>query len=1065
MKVNIKVFTIGLILLCCIMGTAYAAEDISTDVVSDSVDDAFVVYAVPEDIDDSVSTELETVSDDTNEDIIIEGTQTDENNEGFATEDSEPSRAMNAHAANWTELKANCFSQSTQIIDLTGTEYTVGDQITFRNSATIRGTSNSYITGGSSSLTPFYNNNEDLTITFMNLKFKNMNVKNLLQLQGTNIFINCSFDNITTANDHNSIIWNEQGTMEIKGCNFTNNHVNFGAVTNYDDVNYDLAEMIVENSKFINNIATSEPGAINNCGNLDVTSSEFINNTASLWAGAIHTHYDSNTVIHNSNFTNNVALWNGGALYTYCNLSIYNSNFNSNWCNKSAGGGAIGCSNWVSTYNILVENCTFEDNFNNNSLQNETPSNGCGGAISAMNDGVLNVHGSTFINNYAAFGQAIAAYSQGYVNITAGIPNVIIYNNTFRNHNKTTETDTVEISGNYTLENNTFINCHQVNRNGTGNVYTNCTPRAFSKNDYVNSEVNSKSKVGLSSSPILGIEASDYFFVNISSENDPWSVSGLSWDEALGTYDCLSNALVYLNDGGIIYMADGNYFIDNPYPTSIDLLHNITFVGQSFDTIFDNYKFYFTSDTKDYLDTFYTFVNVSFINCDFTCPCKFINCNFLNDNNFTKYISTKKDQWFERQGEDCVRNFELENCIFKNFNSESTFLRSHIYSNVTFTNCTFENITADSIIYHNASIKPDDSIKFYDCKFINCAVNGIIDFAGDYEIEDYCAIEDCTYDFDAVIGVVSADEHAHNYLNATKLKPVPADTFVDISSSEKGVVVITLTDNTTAPIAGATFKYTVNGGEEQTNVTGEDGKFTITGLTGEVTIAVNYEGNESFKAIIGSQFFNFTDEPATNDTNGSNSTPVTPTKVATKLTAPKVTATYNVAKKLVITLKDANGKVLANKKVTVKVGTISKTLKTNSKGQVSVAVNTLVPKTYTATIKFAGDNDYKASSLSAKVTVKKAAPKLTAAKKTFKVKAKTKKVTATLKNNKGKVLKKVKLTLKIGKKTYTAKTNSKGVATFKVKLTKKGTYTGTVKFAGNKYFKAASKKVKIVVKK
>ena len=1062
---KIKYIAICLVLLCCIIGTASAAEDISTDVVSDSVDDAVVVDAIQEDIDDSVSTVPETVSDDTNEDIIIEGTQTDENNEGSATEDYEPSRALNPHAANWSELYDACHSSSTQVIDLSGTEYIVGNQITFGNSATIRGTSNSYITGGSSSLTPFYNNNEDLTITFMNLKFKNMNVKNLLQLQGTNIFINCSFDNITTANDHNSIIWNEQGTMEIKGCNFTNNHVNFGAVTNYDDVNYDLAEMIVENSKFINNIATSEPGAINNCGNLDVTSSEFINNTASLWAGAIHTHYDSNTVIHNSNFTNNVALWNGGALYTYCNLSIYNSNFNSNWCNKSAGGGAIGCSNWVSTYNILVENCTFEDNFNNNSLQNETPSNGCGGAISAMNNGVLDVHGSTFINNYAAFGQAIAAYSQGYVNITAGIPNVIIYNNTFRNHNRTTETDTVEISGNYTLENNTFINCHQVNRNGTGNVYTNCTPRTLSEDDSIFSNENSKSKVGLSSPTILGAaDSSDFYFVNISSENDPYSVSGLSWDEALGTPDGLGMAEGHINDGGIIYMADGNYHIEGRL-FSFSERKNITLVGQSHETIFNSYKFYFTSDTKEFLDTIYTFENMSFINCDFNCPCKFINCNFLNDNNFTNYISTKKDQWFERQGEDCVRNFELENCIFKNFDSESYFLKSNIYSNVTFTNCTFENITADSIIYHNASIKPDDSIKFYDCKFINCAVNGIIDFAGDYEIEDYCAIEDCTYDFDAVIGVVSADEHAHNYLNATKLKPVPADTFVDISSSEKGVVVITLTDNTTAPIAGATVKYTVNGGEEQTDVTGEDGKFTITGLTGEVTIAVSYEGNESFNPISGSQFFNFTEEPATNDTNGTNDTPAAPTKVATKLTAPKVTATYNVAKKLVITLKDANGKALANKKVTVKVGTISKTLKTNSKGQVSVAVNTLVPKTYTATIKFAGDSSYKASSVSAKVVVKKVAPKLTAAKKTFKVKAKTKKVTATLKNNKGKVLKSTKLTLKIGKKTYTAKTNKKGVATFKVKLTKKGTYTGTVKFAGNKYFKAATKKVKIVVKK
>ena len=189
------------------------------------------------------------------------------------------------------------------------------------------------------------------------------------------------------------------------------------------------------------------------------------------------------------------------------------------------------------------------------------------------------------------------------------------------------------------------------------------------------------------------------------------------------------------------------------------------------------------------------------------------------------------------------------------------------------------------------------------------------------------------------------------------------------------------------------------------------------------------------------------------------------TKIATKITAPKVSTTYNVAKKLVVTLKDANGKILANKKVTIKVGTISKTLKTNTYGKVAVAIGKLVPKTYTASIKFAGDSNYKASSFSVKVVVNKAKPKITAKKKTFKAAAKTKKVTAILKNNKGKVLKKVKLTLKIGKKIYSAKTNSKGVATFKVKLTKKGKYTGKVKFAGSKYYKAVTKNVYITVKK
>ncbi len=62
-------------------------------------------------------------------------------------------------------------------------------------------------------------------------------------------------------------------------------------------------------------------------------------------------------------------------------------------------------------------------------------------------------------------------------------------------------------------------------------------------------------------------------------------------------------------------------------------------------------------------------------------------------------------------------------------------------------------------------------------------------------------------------------------------------------------------------------------------------------------------------------------------------------------------------------------------------------------------------------------------------------------------------------------IKKVKVTIKIGKKTYTAKTNSKGKATFKIKkLTKKGKYTAKITFKGNKYYKATTKKVKIVLK-
>ena len=1060
---NIKILSIFLVLLCCFMGAVSAADDVSTDAVDASVDDAVIADTVIDDTDDSTvvdETPVETVPDDSTIEEINEDIKSDEITEELGAEDSEPSRAMNTNAVNWSELKTACYSRSMQVIDLTGTEYTVGDQITFRNSATIRGTSTSYITGGTTSLTPFYNDKSGLTITFMNVKFKNMDVNNLLQLYGTNIFINCSFENITTANDHNSIIWNEQGSMEITGCNFTNNHVNFGAVTNYDDVSSDIPEMSVENCKFINNTATSEPGAINNCGNLDVTSSEFINNTASLWAGAIHTHYNSNTVIHNSNFTNNVALWNGGALYTYCNLSIYNSNFNSNWCNKSAGGGAIGCSNWVSSYNILVEDCTFEDNFNNNSLQNETPATGCGGAISAMNDGVLDVHGSTFINNYAAFGQAIAAYSQGYVNITAGIPNVIIYNNTFRNHNRTTETDTVEISGNYTLENNTFVNCHQENRNGSGNVYTNCTPRSQSEDDSIVFNENLKSKLGAASSDILGINPSDIFYVNVSSENDPYSGTGLSWENALGTDEGIGIAIVNINDGGTIYMADGNYYIDYELyygEFEIEVVYeenNMTFIGQSFDTIFDNYHFATNSNTINQNNT-YTFVNMSFINCDFTRHCKFINCNFISNITFTQHLSTRSPQTLERQGENCVRYFELENCIFRDFNLDSPFVQAYEYSNLLLKNCTFENIVADSIIYHNSTIQPEDIIQLYECKFTNCVVNGIIDFAGDYDIKEYCAIEDCTYDFDANTEIVSDDEHIHNYLNATKLaKP---DTTLVADIDDAGNLLVNLTAGGNA-VANGKVLISVNGAEAVSYDLGEDGTLSIalsdlTDATGKLDIAVTFEETDDYKGSTGSASAVLVVKTVTEKID----------PVATSITASDITATAKIAKTLSITLKDANGNALANKAVKVTVNGKTSTVTTDKNGVAKVTVNYAKAGTYYYTFNYLGDNDYKASIKPVKVTVNKQATKATFAKKTFKVKA-TKKISFTLKDSKGKAIAKKKITFKVNGKTYTATTNSKGVATVKIVIKKKGKYTATAKFAGDTTYKAISKKATITIK-
>ena len=96
------------------------------------------------------------------------------------------------------------------------------------------------------------------------------------------------------------------------------------------------------------------------------------------------------------------------------------------------------------------------------------------------------------------------------------------------------------------------------------------------------------------------------------------------------------------------------------------------------------------------------------------------------------------------------------------------------------------------------------------------------------------------------------------------------------------------------------------------------------------------------------------------------------------------------------------------------------------------------------------------------VTTKKAT-KITAKKKTFKAKTKTKKYTITLKAGKNAV-KKVRVYLKIKGKTYKATTNNKGKATFKIKLKKKGTFNTKITFNGNKSYKASSKTIKIKIK-
>ena len=537
------------------------------------------------------------------------------------------------------------------------------------------------------------------------------------------------------------------------------------------------------------------------------------------------------------------------------------------------------------------------------------------------------------------------------------------------------------------------------------------------------------------------VDDSSVYYVNNTKES---SGDGSSWENA--------SKSISLKDNATIYLAEGEYEIPGDHV-------NVTYIGLGEDTIITSFSFkqsyYFnTNHTVTVINaTFkpYTQVcgilqdgvpvnvpyNVLVDEMDF----KFVSCTFIDSEFLAR---TYERSTPNRDNLTDVITASFENCTFKDFNG-NYLINNWDFSKFNFNECTFENITADAIVdsYGGRSDSQGrfDGVYIYNSTFINCNIQGIVKARQ----LSYCEIVDCIYDFDASedVGLVSPF-----YVNKTK-KVGLNETMLTVVVNGNGLIV-TLTDvNASRPIAGVEVGIFNNGNVFDYLDTDVNGQIVLDNLLGTYNFEFSYPG----------------DPYAYLPTSVNKTLTFNKTKSNVVIQAPKVTAIYNVAKNLVITLKDSNGNALFGKYVTVKVGSVSKRLKTDKNGKVSLNVATLVPKAYVASISFAGDDDYNKASSTVKVVVSKAVPKLSAKAKTFKKSVKVKKYKVTLKNNLNKVLKNVKLTVKVNKRTYSAKTNSKGVATFKItKLTKRGTFKAKVSFKGSSLYKAVSKSVKIKVK-
>ena len=375
---------ISLIFIMFLVGISCVSAENIDELGTSSSDD---VISTDGDVSDTINVESD-VSTDSADEVIS---------------DSEPARG---NTYTWGDFKSEVENTSVNTVHLNqgniAPSASSSDQVSINHDVTIVGGYGYYIGSADWSSAPKYNyipmitSGNNLNVKFENVTFQYLSNNIFIKLMGNGnyTFKNCIFDHINATGSHQSVIWLNYGHALIENCTFTNCRCSFGAVTNYYSsapatANY--ARMIVKDSTFKDNYATTEPGAINNCGYLEVYDTTFEDNYAVWWAGAIHTHMYANTTVVRSNFKNNLAGWNGGALYTYSYLRVVNSTFTGNNATTNTGGGAIGASSYGSKPTVIVENSKFEDN---------TALTGNGGAI-VISSGTITVSDSEFINNAA----------------------------------------------------------------------------------------------------------------------------------------------------------------------------------------------------------------------------------------------------------------------------------------------------------------------------------------------------------------------------------------------------------------------------------------------------------------------------------------------------------------------------------------------------------------------------------------------------------------------------------------------------------------------------------------
>ena len=826
--------------------------------------------------------------------------------------------------------------------------------------------------------------------------------------------------------------------IAISACTFENNNATMdgGAISLYFSANCS-----VSNSKFIRN--TADDGGAISCDSLlnnSVSDSNFTDNKAGYNGGAIY-WISNNGSVSNCNFIDNMAESDGGSIYWHFeDGSISDSNFTANIA-ESNGGAISGKGNAI--------NCNFIDNkaknsggalnrgtatncyFRNNHANEES---GCGGAI---NEG--NAINCTYENN--------TAYNGGAINEGNAI-NCTFKNNTAYNGGAIYKGNAI---------NSKFIENKVFEDEGTPGK-----GEAMNQGIAVNCTFNGNENFETKTYDAATLNTADY--ESVYNSDDTLSIELLAGDDKLK--GITAKIIVYedgeelgtfyapTGDGWEVSLSPGEYIAK----ISIEELPEI-------DSVTANLKISKASTMIFAQDTAITF----------NASRQFLSANLREENynsiSFANIIvnidGTNSTLISDQNGEIRIsaRNLAVGSHIVTiMFGENENYTETTRTAIMTILPCPTEiECGGEYIAEYNSSDEIVVGLYNNEGKTLSnldltVYLNGEKTYTTDKKGQIHIPLNELPGGFYTAIIKFKGNE---NYTESSAIANVTirkVDTqlsAVNITASYNAdkIFIISLKDSESRPIANAKLSISLNGILEK-----------ITDENGEVKIPIKGLAPNTYTVLI---IFNGDEKYAKTSTSGK----VVIKKLDCAITiSPSKTITYNKAtdkKKdyyIFATLKDANGNPLIGK--TVKYSTNGKlyTAKTNSKGQIKFVLAQASKGKCNVAVSFLGDEQYNACLATKSIKINPQKVKLSAKKKTFKAKKKVKKLTATLKNAKGKALKGKKIVFAVNGKKYIAKTNKKGVATVKVRLSKKKTYKASIKFAGDKTYKKASKKVRITVK-